>query len=168
MTVASSERRTSGGDGARAAARGLPLAAAPALTGVVIGVLYTLGATSYKVGTLSSPGPGLFPLIVGIVIMMTSAVYLVTECLRPSAPPEGRGHAFRRVPTIGLGILAYIVLLKPAGFCIAATVLCGVLLWILGRRPWWLVFAIALAASAACYYLFNLLGVPLPAGLLAL
>ncbi|MHB1416154.1 MAG: tripartite tricarboxylate transporter TctB family protein [Chloroflexota bacterium] len=157
-------QRIVNGSVGRAVAGGFSPSMLPALVGLVTGVSYLLGATSYKVGTLASPGPGTFPIFVGLLVLVPSAVYLVSEYLHPSAPPAGRGEAFWRVPAIVLTLLAYLVLLTPAGFIITATLVCGALLAILGRRPWWVIPLIAVAASVSCYYLFQMLGVPLPTG----
>lgn len=139
---------------------------APSLSGVVGGVLYANAALGLNFGTFAKPGPGIFPLFVAAVVIVPSAICLVTEYLRPSKPPEAVGPAFWRVPVLALGILAYIVLLKQAGFVIAATVVCATLLWTLGRRPWWLVGLIAVGASLFCYLLFQQLNVYMPTGIM--
>lgn len=139
---------------------------APSLVGVVGGVLYAIAARDLNVGTITKPGPGMFPLFVAVVVVVPSAICLVCEYLRPSKPPEAVGPHFSRVPAVAAGILAYIVLLKPAGFVVAATLVCAVLLWTLGRRPWWSVGLIAMAASLSCYLVFQQLNVPMPTGIM--
>ena len=165
MTQASLSQCASDSRGnAGQAARGFTLSMVPALAGLAIGLSYTFGATSYSLGTPGSPGPGLFPFFVGILIVLSSVIHLVSELLQPSAPPVAPGARFWRVPATALAIFAYAVLLKPAGFVIAAAVLCAGLLGILGRRRWWVTAALALCFSLAAYHLFQLLGVPLPSG----
>jgi putative tricarboxylic transport membrane protein len=138
----------------------------PSLVGLAGGLLYLYGATSYHMGTLSEPGPGMFPMLVAAFVVVPSAVCLVNEYLRPSAPPEGVGPLFWRVPAVAFAILAFILLLIPAGFFPAATVLCLVLLLTLGRRPWWLAVIMATAMALICYLLFQQLNVPLPVGIM--
>jgi putative tricarboxylic transport membrane protein len=145
---------------------GLTLSLAPSLVGVVGGVLYLAAALDLNAGTLAKPGPGIFPLLVAAIVLVPSAICLVTEYLRPSKPPEAVGPAFWRVPTATVAILAYVLLLKPVGFVPAAAVLCGALLWTLGRRPWWLVSLIAIGASLFCYLLFQQLNVYMPNGMM--
>ncbi|MHB1132689.1 MAG: tripartite tricarboxylate transporter TctB family protein [Chloroflexota bacterium] len=151
------------GSGSR---RGLTWSMAPSLVGVVGGILYTIAARELNVGTLAKPGPGLFPLFVSVVVTVPSAICLVTEYLRPSKPPEGLGPFFWRVPALALGLLLYIFLLKPAGFVVAAALLCATQLWAFGRRPWWVVGLLALAASLCCYLIFLQLNVPMPSGIM--
>ena len=146
--------------------RGFTLSLAPGLIGLVFGLLYSLGAAGYTVGTLSTPGPGLYPVFVGAVIIVSSLVYLLGEWRHPSAPAEALGEAFWRAPATIVALSVAIYLFKPAGYVIATTVLCAAMLAILGRRPLWLAGAAALATSLTTYFLFQFLGVPLPPGVL--
>jgi putative tricarboxylic transport membrane protein len=134
------------------------------LSVLVLGVLYTIGAVSYEVGTLASPKAGLFPVFVGILLLLAGGYRLYEEIARPSQRPEPLGPAWWRVPAICAAIGVFIGLLKPAGYPIAATVMTAFLILFLGRRPRWAVVGIALATAAVTYYFFNLLGVPLPSG----
>jgi hypothetical protein len=138
----------------------------PPLLVFVGGLAYTLGALHYQVGTLAAPKSGLFPVGVGVLLLVASGYSLVVEYARPSPPPEALGPDWRRVPAICAAIWAFAALLKPAGYVIASAVLCGLLVFILGRRPWWLDVGIGVATAAVTYYFFSVLGVPLPAGVL--
>jgi hypothetical protein len=131
---------------------------------LVLAVLYTIGAVSYEVGTLASPKSGLFPAFVGILLLVSSGFRLYEEIARPSPGPEPLGPAWWRVPAICASIGVFIYLLKPAGYLIASTLLTGLLIFFLGRRPRWAIVGIALATAAGSYYFFKLLGVPLPLG----
>jgi putative tricarboxylic transport membrane protein len=131
---------------------------------LALGLLYTIGALSYQVGTLASPKSGLFPAFVGILLLVASGFRLYEEITRPSPGPDPLGPAWWRVPAICASIGVFIYLLKPAGYLIASTVLTALLIFFLGRRPRWAIVGIALATAAVSYYFFNLLGVPLPPG----
>ena len=93
-----------------AGARGrLSLTLAPGLIGLAFGLLYSFGASTYKVGTLATPGPGLYPVFVGAIIVLSSLVYLWGEYRRPSPPhgggslaPSGPGGHGRRGVGVGL------------------------------------------------------------------
>ena len=154
------------GDRSSGGRRGLSWSVAPALVGVVGGVVYAIAAHDLNAGTLAKPGPGLFPSFVAAVVVIPSVICLVTEYLRPSKPPEAVGPAFWRVPALAVGILAYVLLLKPAGFFVAASLLCSALLWTLGRRPWWVAVLVGTVASLVCYLLFQQLNVYMPTGIM--
>ncbi|HSR10552.1 MAG TPA: tripartite tricarboxylate transporter TctB family protein [Thermodesulfobacteriota bacterium] len=134
------------------------------LSVLVIGVFYTVGAVYYDVGTMAAPQAGLFPVFVGILLLLASGCRLYEEIARPSQRPEPLGPAWWRVPAICASIGVFIVLLKAAGYLIAGTVMTAFLILFLGRRPRWAVAGIALTTAAVTYYFFNLLGVPLPPG----
>ena len=131
---------------------------------LVLAVLYTIGAVSYEVGTLASPKSGLFPALVGILLLVASGFRLYEEIVRPSAGPEPLGPVWWRVPAICASIGVFIYLLKPAGYPIASTVMTALLILFFGRRPRWAIVGIALTTADGSYYFFKLLGVPLPPG----
>lgn len=138
------------------------------LAGVLLGVAYTAGAMRYTVGSLVTPGPGLFPLLAGLTMTLASLIALVAESRVPSIAPAGRGESFRRVPMLVAVLVGYALVLKPGGFLAASTALAALALVILGRRRPWPIAAIAIALGAGCYLTFRLLGVPLPSGALGL
>lgn len=131
-----------------------------------MGAAYTVGVFGYPIGTLVAPGPGLFPLLAGLTMTLASVLGLMAEYRAPSIAPIGLGESFRRVPMLVAALVAYAIVLKPAGFLGASTVLTALVLVILGRRRVWPVVAVAVALSTSCYLAFRLLGVPLPAGAL--
>jgi hypothetical protein len=138
------------------------------LAGVLLGGVYTAAAMRYAVGSLVAPGPGLFPLLAGLTITLSSLIAVVAESRAPSLAPTGRGESFRRVPWLVAALLGYAVVLKPGGFLAASTALAAFGLVILGRRRPWPIAAIAIGLTVGCYLTFRLLGVPLPSGALGL
>lgn len=147
---------------------GVSRALALPLAGLLVGAVYTSGALRYPVGTPVAPGPGLFPLAAGLTMTLASLIALIAEYRAPSVTPVGLGESFRRVPLLVAALVAYAIVLKPAGFLTASAALAALVLVILGRRAASTVVAIAVALSAGCYLTFRLLGVPLPPGALGL
>lgn len=147
---------------------GVSRALALPLAGLLVGAVYTSGALRYPVGTPVTPGPGLFPLLAGLTMTLASLIALITEYRAPSVTPVGLGESFRRVPVLVAALVAYAIVLKPAGFLAASAALAALVLVVLGRRAASTVVAIAVVLSAGCYLTFRLLGVPLPQGALGL
>lgn len=154
------------GAGARRPRPGSSGALAIPLAGFILGVAFSVGATRYPVGSLVSPGPGLFPLLSGLTMTLAGVVALAAEWRAPSLVLQPLGERFRRVPALVAALAAYAIVLKPVGFLAASAVLAAVVLVVLGRRRVWSVAAISVALSAGSYLTFRLLGVPLPAGAL--
>lgn len=141
-------------------------AAAPAAA-LLFGLVYLLAGRGLALQSSTGPGPGLIPLLAGLLVVASAAWALATGA---SAVPSGtafpRGEAAWRVPAL-LGLLAsYLVLLPIVGHLIVMIPVASAATWVLGRRPWWAAVAVGVGMSVGSWALFELvLGVPLPAGL---
>jgi putative tricarboxylic transport membrane protein len=132
--------------------------AAVALT---IGVVGSVLAYGYGLGSLREPGPGLWPFIVSIAIATLSAVLLLV-CRRMTD-----SEAFTRSslqPLIGVVILLALAVLMPViGFELPALALCAVWLRFLGGETWRSTILTSLLTTAGFYALFLYgLQIPLP------
>lgn len=138
------------------------------LLGLVGGVAYTAVAARYPVGTVVAAGPGLFPLLAGLAIILGSALALISEWRAPSTTPEPLGPASARVPILVAALVGYAIVLKAVGFLVASATLCALVLAVLGRRRALSVITIATALSVGAWVVFRILGMPLPPGVLGL
>jgi len=140
--------------------------------------LFLLGAAAVyfslqlPLGTLRAAGSGLFPLILGVLLMGLSGCHAV-QFLLASRSAAGaareRPESYRRV-FLFLGVVAAATALLPvAGFPLVA---CGVLfalMEILGVRPRALSLLVSLCTAGFSYLLFvRWLQIPLPKGWLGL
>ncbi len=136
-------------------------------SGVVVGSLYLAEALRYPRGSLAQPGPGLFPLLVGALLLVSAAaIGLEALLIRRDRPVDWpAGVRLRRFGLVGLATLGYIVLLPAIGHPLAGSLLLWVVLRVMGLRPWGLVVLLGVAMALGSYYLFGvLLGAPLPGG----
>jgi putative tricarboxylic transport membrane protein len=109
---------------------------------------------------------GAYPLLVIAGLVLTAGAALVeSRRVRTTAPPRASPRSLRPVALVGAGIALNLLLLQPAGFVLASTVL----FWCTARafdsgHPWRdLVFAAGV--SVGCYLLFvHALELALPAG----
>ena len=140
-----------------------------AVSAVIIStaVLYLVEALHYSRGTAAQPGPGLFPLLVG-TMMLVGAIATILEA--KLAPPESEldwpdRPACWRMLVIVAATLCYIVLLVPLGQPIAGTLTGLLVMQVMGLANWPLKIGLALAMGLGSYLVFTtLLGYPLPAG----
>jgi hypothetical protein len=139
-----------------------------ALAVVAAAGVYLAEALRYAPGTPARPGPGLFPVAVGVFGAVVALSWLGVALRRraatrgPSTPTEGRG----RVLAAAAALAGFCLLLPWTGYPIVAFLFVGALLRRLGAG-WRGTLFIALVSAAASYYLFAvLLGVPLPRGAL--
>ncbi|HSB67988.1 MAG TPA: tripartite tricarboxylate transporter TctB family protein [Candidatus Methylomirabilis sp.] len=146
---------------------------------LLVGIGYAGMAWWMPRGNISYPGPGFFPALVGLFMILTSAGCLVQAIASgksqdPSAvrdTPEAQ--AGRTTPSAGkawglLGLLvAYALFLKSLGFLIAIFLFLLASIRIFGYRRWLPSLGITAAIAAISYVSFVIwLKVPLPLGIL--
>ena len=136
---------------------------------LILSSIYLVGALGYPMGTMDQPGPGRYPVFVGILLLIASAGSLVDTLLKPA---EGivewpRGRDFGRVLAVTAGTAAYAIMLPYAGHLIASVVTIFVVLHTMGLHSWPAKIGLAIAIALSSYYLFDvILNVPLPKGVL--
>lgn len=139
---------------------------------LAVGIGYTVLAVGMPRGTLNHPGPGLFPVVVGVFWLATASGCLVTEIMRlraragPAAQPEPGPPMAKTLQLMAL-MVAYVPALQPLGFPVSICIFLLLAIRIFGYRRWAAAFGMALVLTALSYAAFVLwLKVPLPMGLL--
>lgn len=133
---------------------------------VCVAVGYLIAATRMPTGSWSAPGHGLFPRIIGVVVVGTGIVSLVGEVRRPPSGGGTRPALLRSVGLVG-SVVLYALLAAPLGHVIAtAVVTVTAMLSVSDRvRPVRIVTTAVLVAVATQVVFTQLLGAPLPTGL---
>jgi putative tricarboxylic transport membrane protein len=115
--------------------------------------------TAFRVGRFSAPGPALWPLIVGSLLMVLSLVRILVDRDTTGYEPYRRTSA---LVAVGAGVTGvFIVAFTLIGFLISCFVL--VLFWTrtLGGESWRLSLIVATSSAVALQLIFGtLLGVP--------
>ena len=131
---------------------------------------YLATAWSLPAGTVARPGPGFFPVIVGVFGAAVALTWVLTVLRRQPAAaggPPTLAAGRRRVGATTALLVGFCLALPWTGYPPAAFLFTGLLLRALGAA-WPAALAIALAGAAVSFYGFaGLLGVPLPRGALA-
>lgn len=141
------------------------------ILGFIFGLAYIVEAFSYPRGTMAQPGPGLYPLLLGTLILLSSLGTGLELLFRRFEKEEAaiwpRGANGRRLLAVLAASLAYALLLPYLGHPFIATLITLVVLQVMGVRSWPLKITLALLIGLGSYYLFGkLLAVPLPVGVL--
>lgn len=128
--------------------------------------LYLVQAARLPLGSVEQPGAGLFPLLVGALLLAASVAHLLQDLRRGSGgPPLPSAETGRRVMGVVAALGAFCLLLPWLGYGVTALGLLLAILRLFGLARWGMTAAVALVATVASYYLFAVvLGVPLPAG----
>ena len=142
-----------------------------ALTLLALALAALLEAGKLPFGTLISPQPGFFPLILAIFLAFFSVLLLAQEI--PGKDGEAGallgGVALWKRIGLALGALvAFGLLFETLGYLLSTFLFIAFLLRAVERQKWWLVVVVAFCTALVTYLLFGiLLNTPLPAGILS-
>jgi hypothetical protein len=128
----------------------------------VLALGYLLAGRRYPLDTLATPGPGIVPLVAGLVLLAL-AIWQFLAAPR-SEPDPAAGGPRPRAPLIMSAVLAlYAATLPVLGFLLTSFALVFVAARLMGLDGWWRPAALALGVTVASRLLFGTwLGVPLP------
>ena len=137
---------------------------------LVLGVAYTGLALEMPLGSVQQPGAAVFPIIVGVILMIGSlaAIFEGRSMARDDTVelPAGADR-IRVLYLVGL-MLGYFVALPWLGQLLSSVFFSILLMRILSTLHWARLLIYALAMSLSVYLLFvYFLKVPMPAGILA-
>lgn len=136
--------------------------------GIVLAGGYLIVALNMPLGTPKGPGPGVFPIGVGVAGIVISLLVVGEAFLRQHE--EGgielpRGQQAKHVLVFLGATAAYILLLPLFGQYLLSTLYMATLIAYLGRLPWWKVGIYSLIGGAGVSWLFaEVFGVLLPGG----
>jgi putative tricarboxylic transport membrane protein len=152
---------TQGLEDERPPAGGPAYQVAGALAALAIGLIGTVLAYGYGLGSLQRPGPGLWPFIASALIVVLALVLLVAGRNLPDSEAFSRSSL---LPAIGILTFVGLGALMPViGFEIPSLLLCAVWLRFLGGESWRSTIVVSVVTVAAFYLLFLYgLRIPLP------
>lgn len=137
-----------------------------ALVFIALGVLIIFGTRTMNVGDFSRPGPGLFPLLLGILMILFSGIsFFISN--RVDLPELSRAFIPRNVLYV-IGILfAYRFSLPIFGYYLSTLLLLIILLKIVGRQKWLttMVWSIFVTTTSGLLFI-RWLEVPFPKGII--
>jgi len=140
--------------------------------GILLSGSYLWGALQLPFGRPAQPGAGLFPVVVGVILLMASLA-TIWEGLRmvrhANEVDFPAGTDLVRLSKLIVYLAGYFILLPLLGFPLASVIFCTFLIHALSDVSWLrcAVYAILMAASAT-YLFVHLLNVPLPRGILSI
>lgn len=146
---------------------------------LLFGVGYLIKATSYPIGTLASAGPGLFPVIVGIILVVGAAGMVVKAgfarkprnaigtSTKPSPSKPLNNKERRRLLISAVLLTCSVFALTRLGFVVTTAILSAGIMLLVGERRWRVVALTSLCLAVGAFFIFRIvLQLQLPAGLL--
>jgi putative tricarboxylic transport membrane protein len=129
------------------------------LVAVAVGLAAAVGARDLGVGSLTDPGPGLWPLVVSAVLVISGGVVAV----RPGEGAEPIGREAWVVVLACLSLVVYTAVISTVGFEVPTVLLLAFWLRVFGAESWRTTVALSVGVTVVVYLVFILaLGVPLP------
>jgi putative tricarboxylic transport membrane protein len=140
-----------------------------------IAIAASLGASQHELGTFNDPGPGLFPMGLGALLVVLSVIILAggilakrDETKRTSRLRTGQVNVSKEALYVIAALMAYGLLLVPLGFILTTFLVFAGLLRLVAEQKWTMVAGGAAVLALASYFIFaTTLGVNLPQGILA-
>jgi len=123
-----------------------------ALVALALGVAAVVGATALGVGSPAAPGPGTWPLLVGVVLTALSAVLAARA--RSTTDAERFGRSSWQVVFAVATMVAFVALIGTIGFEIPAVLLTFVWLRFLGHEGWRLSVITSVLVVVVLYLVF--------------
>jgi len=131
-----------------------------------LAVLVALGGLRLGLGTVAEPGPGVYPVVLGVALGALAAWQAVSTLLRSSQmEPPGTGRAGQLTATIAT-LFLYVLLLPFAGSAVATVAFLAALFRIGGMTRWSRIVALSLAFGIGAHLACRLIGIQLPTGAL--
>lgn len=137
---------------------------------LLFGVFITIGSLRLSVGTFNNPGPGLFPLITGVLISMISGGVFINSYLRSISaarePPGADMKLWHNKPVAVLvAMFLYAVFMDWLGFLIITLLMLFYLYRFIGDLSLKTSLGGTIATAVSAYILFKVwLNVQLPMG----
>jgi hypothetical protein len=137
-----------------------------ALTALVLGAIG--GVTVWQalelgIGSLREPGAGLWPFILGCLLLALTTPHLAGALLGRQRPRVSAGDGRRVLVPVAV-LAAFSVVLDGLGFVVAALLLVAVVELGICRQAWRRSLLLAVVCVMVSWALFTSLGVPLPRG----
>lgn len=117
---------------------------------------YAYLSTGYSFGTMTSPQSGFLPIIVGIIGTVLAAINLFNVLKAKPKTAEGSPPAidWLRILLFSVGLLVYILILRPLGYFMSTFLALLYLLKVAGVNGWMIPTVVAGIVAGGFYILF--------------
>jgi putative tricarboxylic transport membrane protein len=123
---------------------------------MALGLFVIFETKSMYIGKMDHPGPGIFPLFLGIFILIVSILsFIKSLILNAGIIPESTGGIRLRNVYYVFGSLWFFLLFLPVlGFSTTNFLMFVFLLKVVGRRKWFSTIAWSIIITITSYYVF--------------
>jgi putative tricarboxylic transport membrane protein len=143
----------------------------PALIWLGLGIAVAVGSYRLELGTMHTPGPGLMPFILGVILSLCSLPILVRSIKMTIIKAKKRnesiwsGVEFKKLIVVLVSLIGYAVLIERIGYVVITFLVLLVLFKTVETQKWSLVLLLSFLTVISTYVLFVIiLKVMLPSG----
>ena len=143
------------------------------ITWTILGIAVALISYSYRLGTLKSPGPGMMPFILGVILTLCSVPLLIKSIrsigkkAKQSDSSPWSGVKYWKILVIICSLIGYGVLLEEIGFVVVTIFFLSILFKTIDSQRWFSILITSFVITVITYLLFvGVLKVNLPLGIL--
>lgn len=130
---------------------------------LALGVFLAIASTSYDLGEFLAPGPGAYPLLLGILMIVLSLTLILTGRLPGKSPsqantaPSARSPGWSRVALIILILTSAAVCFELIGYLFTFFLMILCLMVVGSTRSWRQIFVASFLSTLGVYLVFVLL-----------
>ena len=122
-------------------------------------------ASRMPMGSYTLPGPGVFPLALGVMLAVASLARVAWQFARPGLERDTVALGHVNIVIAVAALCGVALALEALGFIVTMGAFLAVLFAALARREWWRAIVSAAVAVVCFYYFFDrFIGVTLPMG----
>ena len=141
---------------------------APCLCWIALSLLVMISSYRMGLGGVHSPGPGLMPFLLGVLLLFPSFYLLAESHLRKREEKQadekiGRGY-YRKIGLVLASLVLFCLVLERVGYLLSMAFFCLALFRIM-NNSWRTVLLGSLLTILVTYYGFTFLGLKLPGGI---
>ena len=136
------------------------------VSAIILGLYVIVAASQFPEGADGVPGPGFFPVILGIMIILLSVLQLFNTRKDKDDDTKFMNEGTKRVLISCAVIIGYLVGMEVLGFIISTPIFLFSIMWYFSVRKVSTLISIPLVSTGILYFVFlKFLSVSLPTGL---
>lgn len=136
---------------------------------IVLSLLVMISSYRMGLGSVHSPGPGLMPFLLGVLLLFPSFYLLAEPLFRKRAEEAAGGKPgranYRKIGMVLVSLVLFCLLLERLGYMLSMSLFCLALFRIMDNR-WRTILVASFLTILITYYGFTFLGLRLPEGIL--
>ena len=130
----------------------------PPLVWLMIGVIICFSSAGLRLGSWRHPGPGLFPFLIGCVILLLSMSLTIQQFLKKTQ----NGHIWpnpaglKRIIAVFAMLVFYVLALEPLGFIPCTFLFFVAIFKSLGQKSWKYALLTGVTVAVLAYVVFQI------------